>query len=51
MNSTEARVTVFILVLVVGIAAWSKMRHMDKEVYDSPARWSISEHPAFKKEK
>ncbi len=50
MNGTEVRVTVFILVLVVGIASWSKMRHMDKAVYDSPARWSIGEHPAFKKE-
>lgn len=51
MSGLRARITILILVLVVGIAAWSKMRHMDKEVYESPARWSTSEHPAFNKTK
>ncbi len=50
MNRIEVRLTVFILAVVLGVTAWMKLRHTDKEVYDNPARWSVEEHPAFKKD-
>jgi hypothetical protein len=34
-----------ILVAVVGLAAWSKLRHTDKPVYEQPQRWKVEDHP------
>jgi hypothetical protein len=51
MDKIEVRITVFLLVMIAAIAAWSKLRHMDKEVYENPARWTVSEHPSFKSKK
>ena len=38
---------VLILVAVVTIAAWSRLRYADREGYDSPGRWKIDEHPSL----
>jgi hypothetical protein len=35
-----------ILLLVVMVAAWSKLRIVDQDDYQ-PQRWRIDEHPAF----
>jgi hypothetical protein len=51
MSRFEVRLTVFILVMVVGIAAWSKLRHTDKPVYDAPGRLKVQEHPAFRQDR
>ena len=48
MSRFEVRLVVFILVLVVGIAAWSKLRHTDKPVYDAPGRMKVEEHPLLR---
>lgn len=50
MNNRNRAITGVILVLVVVIAAWSKMRHLDEAVYASEGRRPISEHPAFRKD-
>ncbi len=47
MKGRELRVTVFILVIVVGVAAWSRLRYVGQEGYDQPLRWKLDEHPAF----
>lgn len=39
-------VVLMILVLVVVIAAWSKLRFVDEEDHQ-PQRWRLEEHPAF----
>ena len=48
---TPARTTILaILLLVVLIAAWSKLRIADEDDHQ-PQRWLIDEHPAFRKDK
>jgi hypothetical protein len=47
MKGRDFRITVFILVIVVGIAFWSRLRYMDREGYDQPLRWKLDEHPAL----
>ena len=39
-------VVLMILILVVVIAAWSKLRFVDEEDHQ-PQRWRLEEHPAF----
>jgi len=50
MNRFETRLVIFILVMVVGVAAWSKLRHTDKPVYDAPGRLKVEEHPLLQKD-
>jgi hypothetical protein len=47
MKGRDLRIVVFILVLVVGAAFWSRLRYMDREGYDQPLRWKLGEHPAL----
>ncbi len=48
---TPARTTILaILLLVVLIASWSKLRIADEDDHQ-PQRWLIDEHPAFRKDK
>ena len=48
---TPARIIVLaILLLVVLIASWSKLRIVDEDDHE-PQRWRIDEHPAFRKDK
>jgi hypothetical protein len=48
---TPARtVALAILLLVVLIASWSKLRIVDEDDHQ-PQRWRIDEHPAFRKDK
>jgi hypothetical protein len=49
MLNSKGLVTAFIVVLVVGIAAWSKLRYLDDPVYDRPQRWQADAHPAFRR--
>ena len=42
-------ITLVILILVIVIAAWSKLRFI-REGYDEPQRWKINEHPAFQRD-
>ena len=47
---TPARNTVLaILLLVVLLASWSKLRIVDEDNH-KPQRWLIDEHPAFRKD-
>ena len=39
--------TVLILVAVVTLAAWSRLRYSDQEGYDNPGRWKVGEHPSL----
>ena len=39
--------TVLILVVVVTLAAWSRLRYSDREGYDKPGRWKVDEHPSL----
>ena len=41
----NATITVLILALVGGVAAWSKLRFIDGERYDAPQRWRLEEYP------
>jgi hypothetical protein len=38
-------VTVLILTLVVGVAAWSKLRFVGREGYHDPQRWRVEDYP------
>jgi hypothetical protein len=38
-----------ILLLIVIIASWSKLRYVDEEDHE-PQRWTVEDHPAFKGE-
>ena len=46
MNRRPGLITLAILILVIVIAAWSKLRYL-REGYDEPQRWKINEHPAL----
>ena len=39
MTSRRGILTALILVLVAGVAAWSKLRFVGREGYDAPQRW------------
>ena len=40
-------VTVLILTLVVGVAAWSKLRFVGREGYHDPQRWRVEDYPGL----
>lgn len=43
---TPARaLTVLILVAVVAIAGWSRIRYVEQDGYQEPQRWRVGEHP------
>jgi len=44
----NAVVTVLILTLVVGVAAWSKLRFVGREGYHDPQRWRVEDYPGLK---
>ena len=50
MLTTARTIILAILLLVVLIAAWSKLRIVDGDDHQ-PQRWLIDEHPAFRKDK
>lgn len=37
-------VTVLILTIVVGVAAWSKLRFVEREGYHDPQRWRVEDY-------
>ena len=41
----QATLTLLILTLVVGVAAWSKLRFVGREGYHDPRRWRVEEYP------
>jgi hypothetical protein len=43
MTSRRGILTALILVLVAGVAAWSKLRFVGQEGYDAPQRWRAEE--------
>ena len=43
MTSQTRILTGLILVLVVAVAAWSKLRFVGREGYDAPQRWRVEE--------
>ena len=43
MTSRKGILTALILVLVAGVAAWSKLRFVGQEGYDAPQRWRADE--------
>jgi hypothetical protein len=47
MMARNVAIVLAILSLVVGIAAWSKLRFVDDEDHQ-PQRWRLDEHPAFR---
>ncbi len=47
MTRQQGALAVVIIVAVVAMAAWSKLRFTDREGYDAPQRWKLDEHPAF----
>jgi len=47
MNRRTAVITLSILILVVVIAAWSKLRYVGRDGYDAPQRVPIAEHPTL----
>jgi len=49
MNSRPGLITLVILILVIVVAAWSKLRFL-REGYGEPQRWKIEEHPAFQRD-
>ena len=49
MQKRSGWTTVVILVAVVTIAAWSRLRYSDREGYDDPGRWKVGEHPSLQK--
>jgi len=40
-------VSIVILIAVIGIAAWSKLRFAGHEGFDAPQRWRIEDYPGF----
>jgi hypothetical protein len=49
MDSRKRIVVLAILVLVVVIAAWSRLRHVDEGDHE-PQRIRTDEHPAFQRQ-
>jgi uncharacterized membrane-anchored protein len=43
MLSRNALIVVLVLGLVGGVAAWSKLRYLDRDGYDNPLRWKTEE--------
>jgi hypothetical protein len=43
MTSRNRTLFTLILVLVVAVAAWSKLRFVGREGYDAPQRWRVEE--------
>lgn len=43
----RARLSLLILILVVSVAAWSKLRFVGREGYDEPQRWRVQDYPGF----
>jgi hypothetical protein len=44
MTSRNGILTALILVLVAGMAAWSKLRFVGQEGYDAPQRWRVEQY-------
>lgn len=47
MTRRQGIVAAVIVVAVVLMAIWSKLRFTDREGYNSPQRWKLDEHPVF----
>jgi hypothetical protein len=44
----KATLTLLILTLVVGVAAWSKLRFVGREGYHDAQRWRVQDYPGLK---
>lgn len=44
----RATLTLLILTLVVGVAAWSKLRFVGREGYHDAQRWRVQDHPGLR---
>ena len=51
MMSRTGAVVAVILLFVVVIASWSRLRYVDREGYDEPQRWSLKEYEAQRQRK
>ncbi len=49
MISPKSMVVAAILVLIVTVSAWSKLRFVDEEDF-APQRWRLDEHPALRQQ-
>ena len=47
MNKREGAITAVILIVVIAVAVWSRLRYADREGYEQPLRIKADEHPAF----
>jgi hypothetical protein len=47
MFTQKSMAVVAILVLIVAVSAWSKLRFVDPEDH-APQRWKIEDHPDFR---
>jgi hypothetical protein len=47
MSRREGLIAALILVLVFSIAAWPRLRYVDREGYDETQRWTPEEHPTL----
>lgn len=47
MNRREGAITAVILVVVIAVAVWSRVRFADREGYEQPLRVKTGDHPAF----
>ena len=50
MNRREGLIAALILILVFSIAAWSRLRYVDRDGYDQPQRWTPDEHPLLRRD-
>ncbi len=50
MSKRNALITFLLVALIIGIAAWSRLRYVDQEGYDEPQRVRADEHPAFRRQ-
>jgi hypothetical protein len=50
MLTRPGLITLLILVLVVAVAGWSRLRYVGQAGYDEPQRWPVAEHPALRRE-
>ena len=49
MSKQQGVLAVMIILVVVIMAAWSKLRFSDRESFHAPQRWTLDQHPVFRK--
>jgi hypothetical protein len=48
MHKPNAPIVMFILVLIVAVAAWSKLRYASSPAFDEPQRWRVDQFSRFR---